>query len=256
VRHVNGREITARVREVLSLVHLETLADRYPAQLSGGQKQRVALARAVVVRPEIILLDEPLAALDAKLREELQVEIKRVQTSLGITTLLVTHDQKEALSMSDRVVVMRDGEILQADTPTELYQSPKCRYVADFVGRTNLFEAVVRQRDPSGNAYLVGLCDSDTSVQVVGRKLPELKEGQRCLVGFRPEAAEIGQQHPNHVAVVVDKAVYLGDRWAVSCTGPGGRPVEISMPLGHQVPEMKSNAALSWSAERTILLEP
>ena len=134
VRRLSRAEREARIAEALRLVHLEQFAARYPAQLSGGQRQRVALARAIVIRPDVLLLDEPLAALDLKLREELQVEIKRVQSALKITTLFVTHDQGEALSMSDRVAVMQDGRIIQIDTPEALYERPNSRYVANFVG--------------------------------------------------------------------------------------------------------------------------
>ncbi len=151
VRRVGRAEMVERTREALRLVHLEQLADRYPSELSGGQKQRVALARAVVIRPQVLLLDEPLGALDLKLREELQVEIKRVQSTLDITTLFVTHDQGEALGMSDRVAVMRDGEIVQIDAPHALYERPNSRYVANFVGRTNLIEVVVAGRDARGD---------------------------------------------------------------------------------------------------------
>jgi ABC-type Fe3+/spermidine/putrescine transport system ATPase subunit len=128
MRGVTRGDADRRTREALRLVQLDQLADRYPAELSGGQKQRVALARAVVIRPEVLLLDEPLGALDLKLREELQVEIKRVQSELGITTLFVTHDQGEALGMSDRVAVMRDGKIVQIDTPSALYERPNSTY--------------------------------------------------------------------------------------------------------------------------------
>ena len=145
VRGVSRSETDERTREALRLVRLEQLAHRYPSELSGGQKQRVALARAVVIRPQVLLLDEPLGALDLKLREELQVEIKRVQSTLGITTMFVTHDQGEALGMSDRVAVMRDGEIVQIDTPNELYERPNSKYVANFVGRTNLIEVLVHR---------------------------------------------------------------------------------------------------------------
>ena len=137
IRRVNRAERDRRTAEALRLVHLDGFADRYPSQLSGGQRQRVALARAVVIEPEVLLLDEPLGALDAKLREELQSEIKRVQSTLGITTLFVTHDQGEALTMSDRIAVMRDGRIVQIAAPTDLYDNPSCRFVANFLGKTN-----------------------------------------------------------------------------------------------------------------------
>lgn len=144
VRRLSRAEVGVRTREALRLVRLEGLAERRPGQLSGGQKQRVALARAVVISPRVLLLDEPLGALDQKLREELQGEIKRVQETLGITTIFVTHDQSEALSLSDRIVVMRDGVIEQAGTPTEIYARPRNAFVADFVGSSNLVRGKLR----------------------------------------------------------------------------------------------------------------
>ncbi len=133
-------ETRARVRELLRLVGLEGHEEKYPPELSGGMQQRVALARALAPRPEVILLDEPLSALDAKIRVKLRAEIKQLQTDLGITTVYVTHDQEEALSISDRVVVMNQGRIEQIDRPLDIYKNPRSRYVADFVGTSNFFE--------------------------------------------------------------------------------------------------------------------
>jgi ABC-type Fe3+/spermidine/putrescine transport system ATPase subunit len=138
VRRLPRREIRQRVAEALARVRLAGYADRYPEQLSGGQKQRVALARALVINPRVLLLDEPLGALDQKLREELQAEIKRIQREVGITTIFVTHDQGEALSLSDRIVVMREGGISQIGSSQALYDRPVDRYVASFIGKINL----------------------------------------------------------------------------------------------------------------------
>src|ERR687890_292185 len=137
---VGKTEVRERVEEVLSLVHLEEHRDKYPAQLSGGQQQRVALARAVVTRPRIILMDEPLSNLDAKLRLEMRTEIRRLHQALGLTTVYVTHDQEEALSLSDRLVVLRNGRVEQIGTPEDLHERPANRHVADFMGFRNLFE--------------------------------------------------------------------------------------------------------------------
>jgi spermidine/putrescine transport system ATP-binding protein len=147
-------DIAVRVKEMLALVKLEGLEQRKPAQLSGGQQQRVALARALANRPRVLLLDEPLSALDLKLRTEMQLELKRLQSEVGITFVFVTHDQHEALTMSDRIAVMRGGRILQIGTPEEIYERPTARFVADFIGETNLLEAtrigVARFRLASG----------------------------------------------------------------------------------------------------------
>jgi spermidine/putrescine transport system ATP-binding protein len=139
-------DITARVAESLAMVRLEDLAGRRPHQLSGGQQQRVALARALAPRPKVLLLDEPLSALDLKLRKEMQGELKRLQRETGIAFILVTHDQEEALAMSDRIAVMRDGEILQVGSPGEIYDNPNCRFVADFIGEANLIPGAVLGR--------------------------------------------------------------------------------------------------------------
>jgi putative spermidine/putrescine transport system ATP-binding protein len=138
MRKVPVAEIQARVARVLQLVRLQAYAERYPRELSGGQRQRVALARALVIEPPVLLLDEPLSNLDANLREEMQFEIRRIQSEVGITTLMVTHDQSEALSISDRVVVMQAGRVTQIDEPYQLYEHPRTRFISDFVGKANL----------------------------------------------------------------------------------------------------------------------
>ncbi len=140
-------EIDSRVREALEMTQLIDFADRKPDQLSGGQRQRVALARALVKRPQVLLLDEPLSALDAKLREAMQLELVRLQNSVGITFIIVTHDQNEALSMADRIAVMEGGKIRQIARPSELYEFPNCRFVADFIGKMNLFEGRIAGRE-------------------------------------------------------------------------------------------------------------
>ena len=141
VRKVSGAERDKQVKEALAAVQMEKYADRKPTQLSGGQQQRVALARAIVIKPDVLLLDEPLSNLDAKLRNDLRHEIRRVCKASGITTVYVTHDQKEALSMADRVALMRDGKVVQLGTPRALYRQPKSRFVAEFLGETNLIHA-------------------------------------------------------------------------------------------------------------------
>jgi spermidine/putrescine transport system ATP-binding protein len=142
-------EIGARVAETLGMVRLEGFAGRRPAQLSGGQQQRVALARALAPKPSVLLLDEPLSALDLKLRKEMQAELERLQQETGITFVLVTHDQEEALAMSDRIAVMRDGHILQIGRPKDIYDNPSCRFVADFIGEANLIPGASLGRDPA-----------------------------------------------------------------------------------------------------------
>lgn len=154
VRGVDKQDIRTRVREALAMVRLEDFGQRRPNQLSGGQQQRVALARAIVFRPKILLLDEPLGALDSKLREEVRLELRQLQRSIGITTILVTHDQEEALSLSDRVAILSQGRLEQIGTPTDLYLRPESRFVAEFIGTANLVERQLAARGLSRSAPL------------------------------------------------------------------------------------------------------
>ena len=146
-RKVSKSETAQRVREALALVELPQMEDRYPGQLSGGQQQRIALARAIVIRPDVLLLDEPLSALDANLRENMRVELKRIQHKLGVTTIFVTHDQSEALAMSDQVIVMSQGRVEQVGSPEEVYGRPATEFVADFLGNSNRFDGEVVARN-------------------------------------------------------------------------------------------------------------
>jgi spermidine/putrescine transport system ATP-binding protein len=150
MKKVRKPEIAEHVAQVLSMVQLEGFEKRYPAQLSGGQKQRVAIARAIVNHPRVLLLDEPLGALDLKLRKQMQIELKNLQKLIGITFVYVTHDQEEALTMSDRIAVINEGVLEQIGAPRDVYEKPATRFVADFIGETNLFEAVSRYNTPSG----------------------------------------------------------------------------------------------------------
>jgi len=186
MRKVSRAGLNARVSEALRMVQLEAMLDRYPRQLSGGQQQRVALARALVIEPRMLLLDEPLANLDASLREEMRFFIRDLQQRVGITTLYVTHDQSEAMVISDRVVVMFGGEIAQAARPRELYARPASREVAQFIGRTQFVNAsVVARRDPSH-------VELHTSLgAIVAPAHSSLAAGQRALLVVRPEALRL-----------------------------------------------------------------
>ena len=177
-------EIDERVGEMLAIIKLPHLADRYPYQLSGGQQQRVALARALAVRPQVLLLDEPLSALDAKIRVSLREEIRAIQKSLGITTIYVTHDQEEALSMSDRIVVMRDGVVDQVGTPFEIYNRPATSFVASFVGTLNRLEGTVTDV----GARTVRLGDAEARLD---RDLGTRKAGDPIALALRPEAVSL-----------------------------------------------------------------
>lgn len=253
VRGIPRAEGDARVAEALRLVRLEPFADRYPAQLSGGQRQRVALARAVVIKPDVLLLDEPLAALDLKLREELQIEIKRVQSSLAITTVFVTHDQSEALSMSDRVAVMQDGRIIQVDNPETIYERPRTRYVANFVGRTNLIKVVLR--DGQNNTYRVETCrGAAKSFDVVGNSDSNIKIGDHYLLGTRPEHFHIGDKHANTYGATVRTVTYFGSIRYVEAEGPAGEQFTIVARAGDPTPTRGENIVISWRPEACFLL--
>src|SRR5580693_5843245 len=199
-RKLPAAELSSRVNAALALVKLETFGQRRPAQLSGGQQQRVALARALVLQPSVLLLDEPLGALDAKLRRSLKVELKALQEQVGITFLYVTHDQEEALTMSDRLAVMRDGKIVQMGVPRELYEEPADTYVADFLGVSNLMEVDVVSRGP-GSGCTARLGEAVLSSEHGGHDAPD-----RAHAVIRPERVRIedyGSEGPNRVPAMV-----------------------------------------------------
>ena len=206
VRSVLAAEKRQRAAEALATVRMQAYAERTPNQLSGGQQQRVALARALVIRPDVLLLDEPLSNLDAKLRLEMREEIRRIHAETKITTIYVTHDQKEALSMADRIAVMREGRIEQIGEPRSLYRRPASRFVADFMGETNWFGAEV-SRNSSPNLVL------NTEIGPLTAKIEgaAFAPGQAVLVGFRPESVEFGQAEMNCIQTTVADVTYLGE---------------------------------------------
>jgi spermidine/putrescine ABC transporter ATP-binding subunit len=254
VRRLPRAEREQRIAEALRLVHLDQFASRHPAQLSGGQRQRVALARAIVIRPDVLLLDEPLAALDLKLREELQVEIKRVQSALKITTLFVTHDQGEALSMSDRVAVMQDGRISQIDTPEALYERPNSRYVANFVGRTNLLDVVVRER-LDGDLVRVESCGGTKALFATAGPGFDAKPGDRCLLGARPEHFHLGGDRANVMQAKVRGVTYLGSIRYVDADGPDGESVTLQAQPGESLPGRGETITITWRPQACFLLK-
>lgn len=205
VRGTAGPERDARVVEALRAVQMEAYGDRTPNQLSGGQQQRIALARALVVRPDVLLLDEPLSNLDARLRLEMREEIRRLHDQSRITTIYVTHDQKESLSMADRMAVLRNGAIEQTGSPREVYCAPANRFVADFIGETNWIEAEVREANP---ARLVLRTDSGL-LTAAGRA--GLAPGQPVWLGFRPEAVRMGAGAENTIETGIVQVTYLGE---------------------------------------------
>jgi putrescine transport system ATP-binding protein len=221
-------EIAERVVEMLALTRLEGLARRKPHQLSGGQRQRVALARAIAPRPKMLLLDEPLAALDKKLREETQFELMALQQRLGMTFLIVTHDQEEAMVTADRIAVMRAGEIVQIGRPAEVYEAPNSRYVADFIGDVNIFEGKVASAD----GQTVKMISSESPAGFEAVEDDEIAVGASAWLAVRPEKIQIYQtlpkETPNLLAGKVADIGYLGDWTTYLVELPGGRTVRAA----------------------------
>jgi spermidine/putrescine transport system ATP-binding protein len=238
MKKVEPREIAQRVDEALAMVQIATFAERKPAQLSGGQKQRVALARALVNRPKVLLLDEPLGALDLKLRKELQVELLALQRNVGITFIFVTHDQEEALVLSDRIAVMRAGKIEQLGEAEALYERPRSRFVSQFLGSCNLLEGEIsgeegqelRVSTPHGTMY-------------VGRDGIAAVPGRRVTLAIRPEKVALaspGEAGTNKVPGTIEQLIYIGSETHYILSTPGGRLTAYVMnsllgPLGLEI---------------------
>ncbi|MDH3452429.1 MAG: ABC transporter ATP-binding protein, partial [Gammaproteobacteria bacterium] len=207
MRGVDKAERKDRVLTVLNQVRLAAFAQRYPKELSGGQRQRVALSRALVIEPPVLLLDEPLSNLDAKLREDMQLELRLLQQNLGVTTILVTHDQSEALSMSDRIVVMNEGRAVQIDTPVGMYETPADAFVSDFVGKTNLLQGVVERTSESTATIKIG----DVNIEAPA---DGLAAGQSVVVSLRPEKLTLSAgQESGGIPGTMSACVFHGDRW-------------------------------------------
>jgi spermidine/putrescine transport system ATP-binding protein len=212
-------EIRRRVAEVIELVHLQGREKRKPKQLSGGQQQRVALARALVNHPKVLLLDEPLGALDLKLRQAMQLELKRIQEQVGITFVYVTHDQEEALTMSDRIAVMDGGRLLQLGTPEDIYDAPRTRFVADFIGDTNLVPVTVRDAETA-------ILSDGTTIRVACGRRP----GAAATIAIRPE--RLGLWHPDNAREAhldattgrIERAIFLGNAIAYEIALEAGDP--------------------------------
>jgi iron(III) transport system ATP-binding protein len=205
VRGLDAAQRRQRIREALALVQLEAYADRSPNALSGGQQQRVALARALVIRPDVLLLDEPLSNLDARLRLELREEIRRIHERARITTVYVTHDQKESLSMADRMAVLNAGRVEQVGDPRAVYRAPANRFVAGFMGETNWMAGHVRDAS-------AGVVRVQTEVGTMEVHTAESwSVGQPVWLGFRPEAVQVGEHAVNHLPTTITRVTYLGE---------------------------------------------
>ncbi|MDQ0305062.1 ABC transporter ATP-binding protein [Ancylobacter polymorphus] len=249
---VRGRpkaEIADRVAKALDMVHLGSFAARMPGQLSGGQQQRVALARALVFEPKLVLMDEPLGALDKQLREHMQMEIRHLHERLGITVVYVTHDQSEALTMSDRVAVFNAGIIQQVAPPSELYEYPANSFVAQFIGENNRLPG--RIEAANGALCSVVLANGD----VVTATLTEAAGvGENCLLSIRPERVQIapaGGSLDNHFEAVIAETIYLGDHVRVRCVLDGGAEMVVKVGNVEDRPVLAvgSRIPLAWRAQ-------
>jgi putative spermidine/putrescine transport system ATP-binding protein len=256
MRRVPRADIARRVNDVMALVQLEGKGARYPRELSGGQQQRVALARALVIEPRILLLDEPLANLDATLRNDMRTFIRDLQRRVGITTLYVTHDQAEAMTMSDRVVVMFNGRIAQADAPERVYARPASAAVASFVGQANLLEGTVRARvpavpGPSGTPGTPGGCavQCASGVLQVSEASPSLREGAKATVMARPEAITLRP-------ATADAAATGELRGTVAARYFHGAFVDYRIMVGEQPVSVQAPAAMQHAPGDAVWLCP
>jgi spermidine/putrescine transport system ATP-binding protein len=247
-KKVDRGEIGRRVGEALEMVKMSKLANRKPREMSGGQQQRVALARALVNRPSLLLLDEPLGALDRKLREEMQIELKLLQSQVGITFIFVTHDQDEALSMSDRIAVMLDGRIEQLADPDMIYDHPASAFVAGFIGKQNFFEGTARDagRTVQGDGWTFR-----TTLDPIG-----IVEGGAALAAIRPEAVHVTEERPSEGPNVISGALasisHLGDVIQFVVLTPGRKEVIARLPRPRAPRlEVGSTVWCSWDADHT-----
>jgi putative spermidine/putrescine transport system ATP-binding protein len=251
VRKVARAETEARVREALDLVQLGHLADRRPQQLSGGQQQRVALARALVFQPALLLLDEPLSALDKKLRAELQVELKDLHRRVGLTFIYVTHDQEEALSMSDGIAILRDGKLVQEGTPDALYERPATRFVADFLGKSNFLAGRVEAVRHDGFSYTVD------GARFVQHGPADLAQGAAALVALRPEKIDVlgdGDSAENSIEGTIAAWSYFGASFSLLVDTPALGRLQVAVPAWRCPVEPAEGrpVRLGWSGEASV----
>ncbi len=272
LRKLDKDEIDSKVKEYLHLVQLDAHMDKKPSQLSGGQKQRVAIARALINEPSVLLLDEPLSALDAKLRTQLLVDLDALHDKIGITFIYVTHDQSEALSVSDRIAVMNQGKVLQVGTPFEIYESPATEFVAKFIGETNLFAANVQEckqytpedRDPE---YMCKLTIPEFNKPILVTDYEQTNPGQKVCVSIRPEKIRISTEAPkttrqdiNVFEGIVEEPVYSGFQSKFYVKLENGTIIKVFkqhtnyLDDGPEI-EWKDKVFVSWSANDGYIVE-
>ena len=251
IAKVPKADIATRVSDILELVQLEGFERRYPAQLSGGQKQRVAIARALVMHPTVLLLDEPLGALDLKLRKQMQLELKRLQRKLGITFVYVTHDQEEAMTMSDRIAVMHDGVLDQLGTPEEIYERPQTKFVATFIGETNIFEGCVNEVDTT-KRISVGLENGNVTVA------PQegFRFGEFVTISVRPEKLRVSLEPREGFSLygVVRDYIYVGSVIKCNVVLPNSNEVRFERLAGDELPKPGEDVFPYWEPDDCVLI--
>lgn len=244
------REVDRIVDEALAMIKLEGYGERQAHQLSGGQRQRVALARALVCRPKVLLLDEPLGALDKKLREEMQLELRQIQRNVGITFVFVTHDQEEALSMSDRIVVMNAGSVEQIGTPQEVYERPATAFVADFLGKANMLPGTVTSGE--GQTAVVSLAGGQTVTVAAPRPLAS---GSSVTVVVRPQKLSVGPTGANRLAGRVLSTSYLGGSAIYEIDIGGPTPIRANTPIDGRLVREGEMIDVSFDPAGCVLLD-
>ena len=254
-RRLSRDEIGERTARVLRMVELDHLAERRPQQLSGGQQQRVALARALVFEPDLVLMDEPLGALDKKLREQMQLEIKHLHEALGMTVVYVTHDQGEALTMSDRIAVFNDGRVQQIDDPRSIYEFPETSFVANFIGANNNLDGTVTGID--GEECRVTL---DSGEEVLARPVNVAGEGARTSLSVRPERLHLdtgGMALANRLVVEVQEIIYGGDHSMIRLARANGDPLEAKVAASESESiRVGEQHAVGWQTRHCRALDP
>ena len=249
MRKMPKAERRERVRDALGLVHLEAHADKYPRELSGGQRQRVALARALVIEPPVLLLDEPLSNLDAKLREEMQFELRQVQRKVGTTTVMVTHDQSEAMSISDRVVVMEGGRATQIDHPHRVYEHPRTRFISTFVGKANLLDGRIVTHAGPCTQQSVQIGPLTVAVGNAG-----FRPGAAVLLSVRPEKMQLCAIGSGRIDGEVSERFFLGSQWLYRVVTSVGDLMVLTPNDGRPALEEGTRAAVDWPDHCTRLL--
>lgn len=254
IRKLKKDAIQQKIREIVDLVNLTGFEERNSKELSGGQQQRVALARAIVFNPPLLLLDEPLGALDKNLREKMQFEIRRIQKDTGITTINVTHDQEEALTMSDLICVMNQGKIEQVASPEELYQHPANKFVANFIGEVNLLEADVVSKEKKGTVVKL----SKDQEKILYANEVKKVDSDKVFIVLRPENIHLGDQSDefdNYLNVTIREKVYAGDSIKVKATTSFDQEMSIKMPVKfNDRLQIESDVRIGWNVEESTMI--